>query len=210
MPDLETFLSKPFAQEETFTVPEDHNRLVMKLKGHTWVSVSVKDKEIIKDKSSDSIVGFSLEPENYIIRTDGKIESIISKAVEPVFSPLELFNKKSLSMLYLTSDAPDCHVVDGIGEIPADGTSSCTITVKKVSFDGNILTGEEHSDELFLRTTGGILMDSEKQGRTRSIKLKSGKATFTLVSEDHPKIVTVSVLRKNPLLPKAEIQIEFV
>jgi hypothetical protein len=210
MQDIEPSLPQPPIEEETFTIPENHNMLVVKLKEHTWVSASVKDEEIISDKTSDPCVDFSLSPGTYTVRTDGKIEDITSETVEKAPSPLELFGKEPPALLRLTSDAPDQHVVDGIGEITADGTSFCTITIEKVTPDGKPLTEKEHKDELFLRTTGGFLMDSEKKERIRSLKLKSGRASFCLVSEDQPKIVTVSVLSKSLLLGKAEIQIEFI
>jgi hypothetical protein len=72
------------------------------------------------------------------------------------------------------------------------------------------VSGSGHEDELFLRTTGGVLMDDKGGQRTRSLRLRSGRAAFRLVSEASPKIVTVSVFSRDPLLSKAELQIEFV
>ncbi|PSR18696.1 hypothetical protein C8255_06125 [filamentous cyanobacterium CCP3] len=112
--------------------------------------------------------------------------------------------------LNLTHHAPDQHIIDGIGEIPADGTSFCTITITKHSLDGTPLTTEEHQDELFLRTTGGLIMDATGETHIRSLHLQNGQATFRLISEASPKLVTVSVFGQNPNLTKAEIQIEFI
>jgi len=53
-------------------------------------------------------------------------------------------------------------------------------------------------------------MDEKGERRIRSLILQSGRAAFRLVSEPNPKIVTVSVLSRNPLLANTEIQIEFV
>jgi hypothetical protein len=53
-------------------------------------------------------------------------------------------------------------------------------------------------------------MDAKGAQRIRFLTLQSGRAAFRLVSEPSAKIVTVSVLSRNPLLAKAEIQIEFV
>ena len=96
--------------------------------------------------------------------------------------------------------------MDGIGEIVADGTSYCTIAVEKMDLNGVAVSGSEHQDELFLRTTGGVIMDDKGGQRIRSLKLRSGRAAFRLVSESSPKIVTVSVFSRDPLLSKAEIQ----
>ena len=51
---------------------------------------------------------------------------------------------------------------------------------------------------------------TKAEKRIRSLKLRSGRAAFRLVSESSPKIVTVSVFSRDPLLSKAEIQVEFV
>ena len=53
-------------------------------------------------------------------------------------------------------------------------------------------------------------MDAKGQKRIRSLKLRSGRATFRLVSEESPKVVTVSVLGQEPFVSKTEIQIEFI
>jgi hypothetical protein len=126
-----------------------------------------------------------------------------------MFSLLEQLQQGLPAQLYLTSDAPDHHIVDGVGEIPADGTSFCTITVETVTLDGTPLTGQAQ-DEVFLRTTGGVLLDAAGENRIRSVTLKSGRAAFRLVAEASPKVVTVSAFGQGPALLKAEIQIEFV
>ena len=33
-------IDQPGASQQTVTVPQDHNSLVVRLQGHTWVSVS--------------------------------------------------------------------------------------------------------------------------------------------------------------------------
>ena len=122
----------------------------------------------------------------------------------------EQLRRGTPAVLTVTSDAPDRHVVDGIGEIAADGTSYCTITVQKMDLNGVAVSGSEHQDELFVRTTGGTIMDDKGEQRIRSLTLRSGRAAFRLVSEPSPKIVTVSVFSRDPLVSKAEMQIEFV
>ena len=100
--------------------------------------------------------------------------------------------------------------MDGIGEIAADGASYCTITVQKMDLNGVAVSGSENQDELFVRITGGTIMDDKGEQRIRSLALRSGHAAFRLVSERSPKIVTVSVFSRDPLISKVEIQIEFV
>ncbi len=200
-----------FKCKKEVTIPQNSNTLVVRLKGHTWVTVSVGDRRILRSKTSQPVVSFSVSPGTYIVETDGDIQSLTSETRKTLPSLEDLLQQqKSLSLLRLTSDAPDRHLVDGIGEIPADGTSSCTITIEKISYDGKPLSGTEHQDELFLRSTGGILMDAAGEKRIRSLRIESGKAQFRLVSEPNPKVVTVTVLGQKPELLKSEIQIEFV
>lgn len=196
--------------QQVVTMPKDHNSLVIRLQGHTWVSVSTGTQELIRNRSSNSAIAFILEPATYVVRTDGIIESVTTESFRQEPSVFEQLQQRPPALLSLTSDAPDRHIVDGIGEVVADGTSYCTVTIQKVDMSGAVLSGNEHNNELFLRTTGGIIMDDKGEQRIRSLALRSGRAAFRLVSETNPKIVTVSVLSRDPLLSKAEIQIEFV
>jgi hypothetical protein len=197
-------------QQETVTVPQHHNSLVVRLQGHTWVSVSTDTHQLVRNQSPDPVIAFTLTPGTYVVRTDGKIESVTTESFRREPSLFEQFRQGTPAFLTLTSDAPDRHIVDGIGEVVADGVSYCTITVQKTDLNGVAVSGSEHQDELFVRTTGGSIMDAKGAQRSRSLTLQSGRAAFRLVSEPSPKIVTVSVLSRNPLLANTEIQIEFV
>jgi hypothetical protein len=198
------------ASQQTITVPQDHNSLVVHLQGHTWVSVSTDTNQLVRNQSPDPAIAFTLAPGNYVVRTDGKIESLTTESFRQELSLFEQLRQGTPAFLTLTSDAPDRHVVDGIGEVAADGASYCTIAVQKMGQNGVVVSRSEDQDELFLRTTGGSIMDEKGEQRIRSLKLRSGRAAFRLVSETSPKVVTVSVLSSNPLLANAEIQIEFV
>jgi hypothetical protein len=203
-------IDQPDTVQQTVTVPQEHNSLVVHLQGHSWVSVSTATQELVRNRSPDPVIAFTLAPGTYVVRTDGKLESLTTESFRQAPSLFEQLRHEMPAFLALTSDAPDRHVVDGIGEVIADGTTYCTITIQKMDLNGVALSGSEHKDELFLRTTGGVLMDDKGGQRIRALKLLSGCAAFRLVSESNPKIVTVSVLSRNPLLSKAEIQIEFV
>ena len=48
-------------------------------------------------------------------------------------------------------------------------------------------------------------MDETGERRIRSLKMRSGRAVFRLVSEANPKVVTVSVLSRSPLVSAADI-----
>jgi hypothetical protein len=196
--------------QQTVTVPPGHNSLVVRLQEHSWVSISTEAGEIIRERSPNSLIAFTLASGTYVVRTDGKIESLTTESFRQQPSLFEQLGQGTPAFLTLTSDAPDRHVVDGIGEVAADGTAYCTITVQKMDLDGVAVSGNEHQDELFVRTTGGVIMDERGEQHIRSLKLRSGRAAFRLVSETNPKVVTVSVFSRNPLVPKAEMQIEFV
>jgi hypothetical protein len=201
---------KPVRRQETVTVPQGRNSIVVRLQGHTWVSVSTGTQEFIRNQSPDPVIAFNLAPGTYVVHTDGKIEEVTTESFRQEPALFGELRQGTPALLTLTSDAPDHHVVDGVGEVVADGTSYCTVTIQKLDLNGMALSGSEHQDELFVRTTGGAIMDEKGAQRIRSLKLQSGRAAFRLVSEPNPKIVTVYVLSRNPLLPKAEIQIEFI
>lgn len=203
-------IDQPDAVQKTVTVPQDHNSLVVHVQGHSWVSVSTATQELVRNRSPDPVIAFTLAPGTYVVRTDGKLESLTTESFRQAPSLFEQLRQGTPAFLTLTSDAPDRHVVDGVGEVIADGTSYCTITIQKMDLNGVAVNGSGHEDELFVRTTGGSIKDDKGEQRIRSLKLRSGRAAFRLVSESNPKVVTVSVLSRNPLLPKAEIQVEFV
>jgi len=201
---------QPGASRQTVTIPQDHNSLVVRLQGHTWVSVSAGSRQLVRNQSSDPVIAFTLAPNTYVVQTDGQIEKVTTERFlrEPSF--FDQLQEGVAAAFTVTSDAPDRHVVDGIGEIAADGASFTTITIQKVDVNGAALGGSGHEDELFLRTTGGVIMDGDGARRIRSVNLRSGRAAFRLVSEASPKLVTVSVLSRDPLVSNAEIQLEFV
>lgn len=203
-------IDQPDAVQKTVTVPQDHNSLVVHVQGHSWVSVSTATQELVRNRSPDPVIAFTLAPGTYVVRTDGKLESLTTESFRQAPSLFEQLRQGTPAFLTLTSDAPDRHVVDGVGEVIADGTSYCTITIQKMDLNGVAVNGSGHEDEVFVRTTGGSIKDDKGEQRIRSLKLRSGRAAFRLVSESNPKVVTVSVLSRNPLLPKAEIQVEFV
>jgi hypothetical protein len=205
-------VDQPVVQQKMVTVPQDHDSLVVRLEGHTWVAVSTDTHQLVRTQSPNPVIAFTLTPGTYVVRTDGKIESMTTESFRQAPSLFEQLRREqgTPAFLTLTSDAPDRHVVDGIGEIAADGASYCTITVQKMDLSGSAVSGSEHQDELFVRTTGGVIMDDKGGQHIRSLKLRSGSAAFRVVSESSPKIVTVAVFSRDPLLSKAEIQIEFV
>jgi hypothetical protein len=198
------------ASQQTVTIPQEHNSLVVRAQGHTAISVSSDTHQIVHTESRDPVIAFTLAPGTYIVRTDGNLESVRTESFRQHPSLFEEPGQRTPALLTLTSDAPDRHVVDNIGEVTADGTSYCTIAVQKIDMNGAAMTEIEHQDELFLRTTGGVIMDEQGEQRIRSLKMQAGRAAFRLVSESNPKIVTVSVFSRDPVLSKAEIQVEFV
>jgi hypothetical protein len=196
--------------EATVTVPQGHNLLVTSLRNNTWVSIASSDRDLASNHTPVPNFSFPVAPGTYVVRTDGVIDSAGSEFLESVSRAIERFSAPEPARLRLTSDAPDQHIVDGIGEIPANGTSSCTITLEAVGTDDAPVIGQPQQAEIFLRTTGGALMDAAGENRIRSVTLRSGRAAFRLVSEASPKVITVSAFGQSPTLIRGEIQIEFV
>lgn len=104
--------------------------------------------------------------------------------------------------LSVQADAPDFSPIDGIPELPADGESSITITVQKISLHtGNPLTGARHTNLLNIRTTAGTLS-------ARQTSLSQGKANFSLRSSTETVVAEVKVWAK--AIPKpAILRVEF-
>jgi len=196
--------------QTTVTVPQGHNLLVTSLRDHTWVSIASPDRDLATNHTPVPNFSFPVSPGTYLVRTDGVIDSAGSEFMESVSRAMARLSVHAPARLRLTSDAPDQHIVDGIGEIAANGTSCCTMTIEAVGADDSPLIEEPQQAEIFLRTTGGVLMDAAGENRIRSVTLRSGRAAFRLVSEASPKVITVSAFGQTPALIKGEIQIEFV
>jgi hypothetical protein len=196
--------------EATVTVPPGHNLLVTRLRDNTWVSISSPDRDLASNHTPVPNFSFPVTPGTYVVRTDGVIEHAGSEFMASLDRAMERVSLPEPARLRLTSAAPDQHIVDGIGEIPADGKSSCTMTVEAVGADDAPVSGELAAGDIFLRTTGGVLMDVAGENRIRSVTLQSGRAAFSLVSEASPKVITVLAFAQTPALMKGEIQIEFV
>jgi hypothetical protein len=111
------------------------------------------------------------------------------------------------AMLNVSVEAPGRNPVDGVPEVPADGKAFCTISLSKMSVTGQALDRAKDADEIYLRATGGQLVNA--RGRPQhKLQLNKGKASFRLVSETTPRFVTVSILSRT--LPKVDVRIDFI
>ncbi len=195
--------------EKEVVVPKGSNVVVVHARDHQWVALLSEGAELLREQSGARETRFLADPGAYTVRTDGVIDNVEPGTIEVPFDPFAAPSGEGPLLLKLTSDAPDRHVVDGVGEIAADGRSSTTITVEKVNTAGEPLTRRADNDEVFLRTTGGTITGAKKDERIRAVKLKAGRASFRLVAEPTPRLVTVSALGIGAAAP-AELQIEFV
>jgi hypothetical protein len=192
------------ADEQTVRVTRKQNALTVHAHGHTFLSLVGPHGEVVRERGGAERATFRAAAGTWTIQTDGVIDRAEPDRVEAPDDE----TAEAPAVLYLTSDAPDQHVVDGVGELPADGTSFCTITVEKHDVDGTPLRRRRDSDEVFLRTTGGLLEDARGR-RVRSVRLREGRARVRLVSEAAPRLVTVEAIG-HPPLAGATIRIEFV
>jgi hypothetical protein len=187
-------------------VAAGRNVIVAQARDHSWVAVLRDGEEITAERSGRPEVVFVVGPGSYEVRSDGTIEEVSTRALElPQAAALETGEATHLT---LSADAPDRHAVDGVGEIPADGQSYCTITVERVGPGGERATTDDGAAEVFLRTTGGVIMDSRGRRHIRSVRLRRGRATFRLVSEEHPRFIVVHAFERQG--PAVELPLEFV
>ncbi|HEY9670717.1 MAG TPA: hypothetical protein V6D11_04685 [Waterburya sp.] len=186
------------------TLAAGENKLMIAVSNATSIEIINADERVIGSVKSETITApqiFYIEEGEYRIVTDGHIDHITKESAT-------MPSLGDLSQLVLTSDAKDFHVVDGVGEIPADGQSFTTITIQKFDAKGQILHTKEENDEVFLRTNAGTIKDGEGN-EIRSLKLAQGKGFFRLYSEEHKRVATVKVISANPYLTDASISIEF-
>jgi hypothetical protein len=202
--------SRTQAAEREIIVPKGSNAIVVRAVDHDWVALLRDGAEVLREQSGSRETRFFAEPGAYTVRTDGRIDTAKPGTIDVPFDPFApTTSGEGPLLLRLTADAPDQHVIDAVGEIPADGESSCTITIEKIDAAGEPLRRRRDNDEVFVRSTGGTIEDPKRDVRIRSVKLRSGRASFRLVAEPTPRLVTVSALAAGMAAP-GEIQIEFV
>jgi hypothetical protein len=190
--------------EQTVVVPAGADMVVAHVEGHSWVALRLGDEDLIIDRSGEPAAIFVVEPGSYVVHTDGSLGEIATQAPDPAAAP-----GATAAVLRLTIDAPDNHAADGVAELPADGSAFGTVTVAKHDLAGAALTSEDDADDVFLRTTGGLLQDAKGSGPIRSVTLRRGVATFRVVADGPPRFVTVTAFTGGPG-PAIELPIEFV
>jgi hypothetical protein len=188
-------------------VGPDENAVVVHTEEHQWISVTRDGVELVRESAGEPSTQFVLAPGEYELRTDGRFRSV-ETAQRDVVEPAALFRMAEAVMsLGLDVEAPSRHPVDGMPQVPADGTSSCTITVRKYDAAGETAKGRKHAEDVYLRSTGGSLMAADGESRVASARLKSGTLTFRLVSDNAPKVVTVYAFTETST---AEVRVEFI
>jgi hypothetical protein len=193
---------RPHADSKEITVPGGHDVVVVRARDHTWVSLLRDGRELVSERSGGPTAAFVLPEGDYEVRTDGRIEEVSADSLANGGDA-----RPELASLRLSADAPNAHPLDGVGELPADGSATCTITIEKLDASGDRLSGVGHGDEVFIRTTGGTLMTAGGK-RLRSVRLRSGKASFQLMAADRPGLVAVHAFAEG--MQAAELPIEFV
>jgi hypothetical protein len=104
------------------------------------------------------------------------------------------------NLLELTTDAQDISNINGVPEIVADGASTANIFIRKLTPQGEPLTGDEDNDAVLLNTTRGTLSH-------REVRLERGAARVTLRSSTDSVVADVTA-RGDDLKPYM-IHIEF-
>lgn len=112
--------------------------------------------------------------------------------------------------LFIESDAEDKHPVDGIPEIPADGTSSTLITITKIDERFKPQKGDGDNEELYLRTDHGILRDEKGKKDINKVQLKKGQAKIRLFSQTLKRVATLQVITTAPYLDDTVFRVEFI
>jgi hypothetical protein len=194
--------------ERRVEVGAGHNTIMVSAAEHTWISVLGRGIELMRESGGGAEATFTVPPGSYLVRCDGALNAVEAEDRPVPVTPFDPASARAgttlvtaeagaLETLQLTADTPDRHQADGMGELRADGSSFCTVTV----------TGP--ADEVFLRATGGTIMAADGKARIREVRLESGRAEFRFVSETSPKLVTLYAFTADPRL-HAELSVEFV
>src|SRR3954447_19256323 len=154
----ETAMTAATGSEQTVVVPAGADMIVAHVEGHSWVALRLGDENLIIDRGGQPTATFVVAHGTYVVHTDGSLGEIDTETLDPAASP------KSAAVLRLTIDAPDNHAADGVAELPADGSAFGTVTVTKHDLAGEVLTGKDDTDEVYLRTTGGQLQGAKGSG----------------------------------------------
>jgi hypothetical protein len=125
----------------------------------------------------------------------------------PIPPPPEVDIDSLPVVLDVAVEAPGVSPVDGVPEVPADGKAFCTINLAKMTVTGQVLNRAKDTDEVYLRATGGQLVNARGKLQHK-LQLNKGKASFRLMSETTPRFVTVSIF--SPTLQKVDVHIDFV
>jgi len=114
---------------------------------------------------------------------------------------LNSFEVVSREALDITTDATDSYQpYDGVPDIEANGTSSCTIFFKKKDSDGNYLTGDDDDDQIDVECSRGLLSAIR-------VNLVSGEAQVTLISA--PETCVSNLVATMGGSCRGEIKIQF-
>lgn len=191
--------------EREFTIKEGKYKLTVAVSQATFVKIIDANRSDIAGAEGEKLTGpqiFFLPPGKYQVVSDGEIESLKTEAKKETIQEGPL-------RLALNSDAKDFHVVDGVGEIAADGKSFTTVTAQVTSLEGEPLTKTTLNGEVFVRTNAGFVKDVQGKEEIRQVKLKKGKAQFRLYSENHKRLATIQVISSDPKIEAGSISVEF-
>jgi hypothetical protein len=205
------------------TVADGHNALDLQLSGQTYVELLRDGNVVMRAATTQGAMSVSIPPGDYTIRSDGAVTTGASRdAAAPSLTPAaptptttaptnaipsDAAGPPDLPFLrpplQLSSDAAKRNEIDGIACIPADGKSFTTITVRQTAAAAGGPT-----QTVYLRATGGAIMDAAGSRVIRSLDLQGGAGTFRLVSQSQPGLVTVWVL-EGPPPRRVSIEVEF-
>jgi hypothetical protein len=181
-------------QERPVTVTGTRNTIVARAVDHRWIALYRDGVELVRESGGEPGTTFTVPSGSYVVRTDGTLESVATEEGRAVTA----LARGHTATLSLSCDAAAAHPVIGVAELPADGTSTVTITVH----------GHEQDEAVHLRTTGGTLLAANTDDRIRSVRLRSGTATFRLMADSTPRLVTVVAFGDRTR--RVDLPVEFV
>lgn len=210
---------------ERVEVKDGQNRLKVEMKGQSYVQVTDQQGRAVAHlRGANPSASLLLPPGQYLVTTDGKLLSAAADTVE-LPKGLQLIaarvrggasfggkrtTQTTFEVRLSVSGAVERHPVDGIPVLPADGVSYMEIELRAVDESGKLIAGAVMSkEEVYLRSTGGLLQDANGNPLKGPAVLVRGKAQVRLVSEPYRRVVTVQVVSEGPTAMGSTLTVEF-
>lgn len=164
------------------------------------IKVRKSDRNILEasiHSSGDQFINMDYDPNTEVVYTVGNDQTICGnywkyRYIDGQYVLIPTYT------LEITTSAVDTDG-DGYPDIEANGTDSCTVTIRKLDNQGVISEG---TDEIWVSTTNGRINFIHGN-------LVNGQKVITLISSTETVLADIKIIAKNSFITDGRIQIMF-